>query len=54
MPHAVFVISTVMDTVRSFSEQSKAITPVVTAMAKTGIELGENGSIYPRPKGKGR
>ena len=25
---------------------------VVNALAKAGIELGENGSIFPRPKGK--
>jgi hypothetical protein len=24
------------------------------ALAKAGIELGENGSIFPRPKGKPR
>jgi hypothetical protein len=27
---------------------------VVNALAKAGIELGENGSIFPRPKGKAR
>jgi hypothetical protein len=27
---------------------------VVNALAKAGIELGENGSIFPRPKGKTR
>ena len=26
----------------------------VNALAKAGIELGENGSIFPRPKGKAR
>ena len=25
---------------------------LMNALAKAGIELGENGSIYPRPKGK--
>ena len=34
--------------------QSGTITAVVNALAKAGIELGENGSIYPRPKGKAR
>ena len=34
--------------------QSGTITAVVNALAKAGIELGENGSIYPRPKGKPR
>ncbi len=29
-------------------------TSVVNALAKAGIELGENGSIFPRPKGKPR
>ena len=28
------------------------ISVVANALAKAGIELGENGSIYPRPKGK--
>jgi hypothetical protein len=27
---------------------------VVNALAKAGIELGKNGSIFPRPKGKPR
>ena len=27
---------------------------VSNALAKAGIELGENGSIFPRPKGKPR
>jgi hypothetical protein len=27
---------------------------VVNALAKAGIELGENGSVIPRPKGKPR
>ena len=31
--------------------QSGTITAVVNALAKAGIELGENGSIYPKPKG---
>ena len=26
--------------------------PSLNALAKAGIELGENGSIFPRPKGK--
>ena len=34
--------------------QSGTITAVVNALAKAGIELGENGSIYPKPKGKPR
>ena len=34
--------------------RSGTITAVVNALAKAGIELGENGSIFPRPKGKGR
>ena len=29
--------------------QSGTITAVVNALAKAGIELGENGSIFPRP-----
>ena len=32
--------------------QSGTITAVVNALAKAGIEIGENGSTYPRPKGK--
>jgi hypothetical protein len=32
--------------------QSGTITAVVNALAKAGIELRENGSIFPRPKGK--
>ena len=34
--------------------QSGTITAVVNALSKAGIELGENGSIFPRPKGKTR
>jgi predicted transcriptional regulator len=34
--------------------QSGTITAVVNALAKAGVELGENGSLIPRPKGKGR
>jgi hypothetical protein len=30
------------------------VTAVVNALAKAGVELGENGSIFPRPKGKTR
>ncbi len=33
--------------------ESGTITAVVNALAKTGIELGENGRIYRRPKGEG-
>jgi hypothetical protein len=29
--------------------QSGTITAVLNALAKAGIELGENGSIFPRP-----
>ena len=32
--------------------QTGTITAVVNALAKAGIELGENGSIIPRPKGE--
>ena len=34
--------------------QSGTITAVVNALVKAGIELGENGSIFPRSKGKVR
>ena len=34
--------------------QSGTITAVVNALAKAGIELGESGSIFPRPKRKPR
>jgi predicted transcriptional regulator len=34
--------------------QSGTITAVVNALAKAGVDLGENGSIIPRPKCKGR
>jgi predicted transcriptional regulator len=34
--------------------QSGTITAVVNALAKAGVELGENGSLIPRLKGKGR
>ena len=30
------------------------VTAVVNVLAKAGVELGENGSIFPRPKGKPR
>jgi hypothetical protein len=36
------------------ADTSRGITAVVNALAKAGIELGENGSVYPRPKGKAR
>ena len=39
---------------RCFSRRTATITAVVNALAKAGIELGENGSIIPRPKGKPR
>jgi hypothetical protein len=32
--------------------QSGTIAAVVNALAKAGVDLGENGSIMPRPKGK--
>jgi len=32
--------------------QSGTITAVVNALAKAGVDLGENGSVIPRPKGK--
>ena len=32
--------------------QGRSAAVVVNALAKAGIELGENGSIFPRPKGK--
>jgi predicted transcriptional regulator len=32
--------------------QSGTITAVVNALAKAGVDLGENGSLIPRPKGK--
>ena len=32
--------------------QSGTITAVVNALGHANIELGENGSIIPRPKGK--
>ncbi len=32
--------------------QSGTITAVVNALAKAGVDLGENGSIIPRSKGK--
>jgi hypothetical protein len=31
--------------------QSGTITAVVNALAKAGIELGENGSVFPKAKG---
>jgi hypothetical protein len=34
--------------------QNGTISAVVNALAKAGIELGEECSIFPRPKGKGR
>ena len=43
------------DFARTRDKQSGTIVPVVNALAKTGIELGDNGSsVFPRPKGKGR
>ena len=32
--------------------QSGTITAVVNALSKAGVDLGENGSVIPRPKGK--
>ena len=32
--------------------QSGTITDAVNALAKAGVELGENGSVIPRPKGR--
>jgi hypothetical protein len=34
--------------------QSGTITAVVNALAKAGVDLGENGSVIPRPRGKSR
>jgi hypothetical protein len=34
------------------SGENGTITAVVNALAKAGVELGENGSVIPRPKGK--
>ena len=34
--------------------RSITIIAVVNALAKAGVELGEKGSIFPRPKGKAR
>jgi diacylglycerol kinase family enzyme len=31
--------------------QSGTISAVVNALAKAGVELGENGTVIPRPKG---
>ena len=37
----------------SRSHQQEALgATVVNALAKAGVEIGENGSIYPRPKGE--
>jgi hypothetical protein len=36
------------------SQQSGTIIAVVNALAKAGIDLGENGSVVPKPKGKPR
>ena len=36
---------------QSFCGQSGTITAVVNALAKAGVDLGENGSVIPRPKG---
>jgi hypothetical protein len=32
--------------------QTRTITAVVNALAKAGVDLGENDSVIPRPKGK--
>ena len=32
--------------------ERETITAVVNALAKAGVDLGENGSVIPRPKGK--
>jgi len=34
--------------------QSGTIAAVVQALLKAGVEIGENGSVIPRPKGKPR
>ena len=34
--------------------ERETITAVVNALAKAGVDLGENGSVIPRPKGKPR
>ena len=39
---------------QSVRGQSGTITAVVNTIAKAGIDPGENGSIFPRPKGKPR
>ena len=35
-------------------KECRTASSVVNALAKAGIDLGENGSIFPRPKGKPR
>ena len=34
--------------------QSGTIAAVVNALAKAGVDLGENGSVIPKPKGRAR
>jgi transcriptional regulator with XRE-family HTH domain len=34
--------------------QSGTITAVVNALAKAGVDIGENGSVIPKPRGKPR
>jgi hypothetical protein len=43
------------DLARDARQTERHVVPkaaLMNALAKAGIELGENGSIYPRPKGK--
>ena len=39
---------------KELRRESGTIIAVVNALAKAGVDLGENGSVIPKPKGKAR
>ena len=50
-PSIRFGLKALMHSVRG---QSGTIAAVVNALAKAGVDLGENGSVIPKPKGRAR
>ena len=50
--HITTIVRLVAFNAQQVRGQSRTITAVVNALAKPGIELGKNGSVLPRPKGK--
>ena len=53
VPAKVNVVAQIRETIRLIMDRERSfITAVVNALPKAGIELGENGSIIPKPEGK--